>query len=89
MKITILEKKKSKLFFEVEADHTLCNVLKKELWNDKKVTVSGYTKEHIQVGYPKFMLEVSSGDPQKVLLEAVKRLKKNNVAFLKAFKVAK
>jgi DNA-directed RNA polymerase subunit L len=89
MKITIIEKKKNKLFFEVDADHTICNMLKKELWNDKKVTVSGYAKDHVQVGNPKFMIEVSEGDPKKALSDGLKRLKKNNATFLKAFNSAK
>jgi DNA-directed RNA polymerase subunit L len=89
MNITILEKKKNTLFFTVGADHTLCNMLKKELWNDKSVTVSGYAKEHMQVGDPKFILEVSSGEPKKALMDAIKRLKKNNATFLKAFNSAK
>ncbi len=90
MEITVLEKKKNKLFFEMDADHAFCNALKKELWNDKQVTVSGYSKDHIQIGKPRFVIEVESGaDPQKALLDAIKRLKKESAAFLKAFAVAK
>ena len=88
MKLTVLEKKKNSIFFEIEADHTLCNALKKELWNDKSVTVSGYTTEQIDVGNPRFLVE-SADDPQKAVLDAIKRLKKKNVDFLKAFKAAK
>jgi DNA-directed RNA polymerase subunit L len=88
MKLTVLEKKKNSLFFEIEADHTFCNALKKELWNDKSVTVSGYTNEQVDVGNPSFLVE-SSEDPQKAVLDAIKRLKKKNTDFLKAFKAAK
>lgn len=89
MKITILEQKKNKLHFEVEADHTFCNVLKKELWNDKDLHVSGYYTEHIQVGHPRFIVETSDKDPMDSLRDAVKRLKKTNANFLDAFSDAK
>ena len=89
MKITILEQKKNKLHFEVEADHTFCNVLKKELWNDKDLHISGYYTEHIQVGHPRFIVETSDKDPMDALRDAVKRLKKINASFLDSFSDAK
>ena len=89
MKITILEQKKNKLHFEVDADHTFCNALKKELWNDKDVHVSGYYTEHIQVGKPRFLVETSEKDPLDAVHDAVKRLKKINANFLNAFDEAK
>lgn len=90
MQLTVLEKKKNSLLFEVVADHTFCHALKKELWNDKTVSVSGYTRDHIQVGNPRFLVETTGdSDPKKAVLEAVKRLKKENATFLKEFKEAK
>ena len=89
MKITILEQKKNKLHFEVESDHTFCNVLKKELWNDKDLHISGYYTEHIQVGHPRFIVETSDKDPMDSLRDAVKRLKKINASFLDSFSDAK
>ncbi len=89
MKIKILEQKKNKLQFEVEADHTFCNILKKELWNDKDVHISGYYTEHIQVGNPRFVVETTDKEPLVALRDAVKRIKKHNSAFLAAFSEAK
>lgn len=89
MKLTILEQKKNKLHIEVESDHTLCNVLKKELWNDKSVHISGYYTEHIQVGSPRFMIETTDKDPLDALKDAIKRLKKTNANFSDAFADAK
>ncbi len=89
MKITILEQKKNKLHIEVDADHTLCNILKKELWNDKDVHVSGYYTEHIQVGNPRFIIETSDKNPKDALRDAIKRLKKTNAVFLDSFADAK
>ena len=89
MKLTILDQKKNKLHIEVEADHTLCNVIKKELWNDKSVHVSGYYTEHIQVGSPRFMIETADKDPLDALRDAIKRLKKTNAACADSFSQAK
>ena len=89
MKLTILEQKKNKLHIEVEADHTLCNVIKKELWNDKSVHVSGYYTEHIQVGSPRFMIETTDKDPLDALRDAIKRLKKTNASTADSFSEAK
>lgn len=89
VKITVLEKKKNKLYAEIDADHTFCNVLKKELWNDKDINVSGYYTEHIQIGKPRFMIETNEKEPIDALRDAVKRLKKTNTAFVNAFADAK
>lgn len=89
MTITVLEQKKNKLSFEINADNTFCNIFKKELWNDKDVHVSGYYIEHIQTGKPRFVVETTDKDPLDALRDGVKRLKKMNANFLDAFSEAK
>jgi DNA-directed RNA polymerase subunit L len=89
MKVKVLEQKKNKLHVEIEAEPTLCNLLKKELWNDKDTHVSGFYTEHIQVGTPRFIIETSEKDPMAVLRDAIKRIKKTNANFLDAFNDAK
>ncbi|MBR9701225.1 DNA-directed RNA polymerase subunit L, partial [Candidatus Woesearchaeota archaeon] len=43
MELIILEEKKHRITFELRgADHTFCNALKQELWNDSEITVSAY-----------------------------------------------
>ena len=87
MEINVLEKKKNKLVFEIKGEsHGFCNALKDSLWNDKDVHVVGYNIEHPQVGIPKFILETKGKEPSAVLAKGIKRLKKENDAFLKAFK---
>jgi DNA-directed RNA polymerase subunit L len=79
MEIVTIENEKNRLKFQIKGEgHTFCNVLKKELWNDKSVEITGYNIEHGMTTDPVFTLEVSKGDPKKVLLEAVSRLKKIN-----------
>ncbi len=51
-------------------------MLKKELWHDKHVDISGYAVQHSLVSEPVFTIQTKSGDPKKVVLDAVERLKK-------------
>lgn len=85
MEITILESKKHRLVFELRgADHTFCNALKQELWNDETVKIAAYNIDHPLVGVPKFVVE-SSADAKEALLGASSRLQKRNKDFLAAF----
>lgn len=83
--IRILEEKKNRIVVEMPgADHTLCNSLKAELWNDDHVKVSGYHVKHPLVGNPTMVIETDSEEsPRKALTEAAKRLKKLNEGFKK------
>jgi len=79
MEIKVLEDTKKKLIFELKgADHTFCNILKEELWNDKNMDAAGYSIDHPLVGIPRFVVEVTSGTPKDALNDAVTRLKKVN-----------
>ncbi len=85
MEMTVLERKKHRIVFELRGtDHTFCNALKSELWNDDNVTVSAYAIDHPLVGVPKFIVE-SKADVADALKEASKRLQKRNKDFLGAF----
>ena len=86
MEIVIKEQSKKKLIFEIKGEsHTLCNALKEELRNDPKVTVAAYFVSHPDIDEPTFTLETDGIEPKKALMNAVKRLKKQNETFLKAF----
>ncbi|MBR9702679.1 DNA-directed RNA polymerase subunit L, partial [Candidatus Woesearchaeota archaeon] len=66
MEINVLEKKKNRLVFEIKgADHTLCNALKDELWNDKDVSAAAYSIDHPMKAVPKFIIETKKNDPVK------------------------
>jgi DNA-directed RNA polymerase subunit L len=85
MELKVLEAKKHRIVFELAGtDHTFCNALKQELWNDENVTVSAYMIEHPLIGIPKFVVE-SKGDVKDALKDATKRLQKRNKDFLAAF----
>lgn len=87
MEIKILDDKKNKLIVEIKgADHTLCNALKTELWNDKHVKVATYSIRHPQISVPQMIVE-TDGDvsPKNALINAVERLHKINSKFKKEF----
>lgn len=80
MELTVVESTKSRMVFELPgADHTFCNALKEELWEDKDVSVATYIVKHPLIPVPKFILEAK--DPKKALAAACTRLEKNYKAF--------
>ena len=65
MEIVILEQTKNRLRIEVIGeDHTLCNALRKELWEDKDVEVAGYNMKHPLISEPEIIVETKSGNPK-------------------------
>jgi DNA-directed RNA polymerase subunit L len=90
MEFKVIEKTKKRLVFDlIGADHTFSGALKKELWNDKSIKVSEYNVDHPLIGIPRFIVETDEKDPEKVLLDAVKRLEKKNESFLEDIKKIK
>ena len=87
MEIKILDDKKNKLMVEIKGvDHTLCNAIKREMWNDNQVKVATYSINHPQIGVPKMIVETDGKvSPRNALLSAVQRLQKNNAKFKKNF----
>ncbi|MBS3107505.1 DNA-directed RNA polymerase subunit L [Candidatus Woesearchaeota archaeon] len=87
MEIKVIEKTNNRLKIEIVGeDHTLANALRQELWSDKSVSVAGYRIGHSLVDSPKITVEVSKGDPVKVLEGAIKSLIKKNEEFLEKVK---
>ena len=87
MEIKILDDKKNKLVIEVKgADHTLCNAIKTELWNDKHVKIATYSIKHPQISMPQIIVETDGElSPRNALINAAERLQKNNAKFKKEF----
>jgi DNA-directed RNA polymerase subunit L len=87
MELTVLESKKNRIVFELRGvDHTFCNALKQELWNDETIKVAAYNISHPLVGVPKFIVEGS--DAKESLSSASQRLQKRNKEFISAFQKA-
>ena len=87
MEIRILDDKKNKLLIEVKGvDHTLCNILQTELWNDKHVKTATYSIRHPQISVPQIVVETGGEEsPKNALINAVQRLQKTNSKFKKEF----
>lgn len=87
MEIKILDEKKNKIIIELKGtDHTLCNVLKTELYNDKHVKIATYNVRHPQISMPKMIVETDGEEsPKNALINAAERLQKNNAKFKKEF----
>lgn len=90
MEIKILDDKKNKLIVEAKGiDHTLCNILKSELYNDKHVKIATYSIRHPQISAPQLIVETDGGiSPKNALINAIQRLHKSNEKFKKEFAAA-
>ncbi|MEK6964356.1 MAG: DNA-directed RNA polymerase subunit L [Nanoarchaeota archaeon] len=90
MELNILEHTKKRLVFELKgADHTFCNLLKNELWQDKDVKISTYAINHPLIGNPKLIIETKENETEKALTKALDRLEEKNKEFLTSFKRAR
>ena len=87
MEIDVLEHTKKRLVFKLNGgDHTLCNVLKDELWNDKDVEAASYNLDHPLIGTPKFIIQTNGNqEPAKALTNAANRVKRKDKTFSDAF----
>jgi len=85
MELNILEESKTKLIVEIKGeDATLCNILRKELWNDDSVKAAAFAIAHPSATAPQLIVETSGKAPRDVILEAVSRVRKNLSEFDKA-----
>ena len=87
MQVRILDDKKNRIIIEVKgADHTLCNAIKSELYNDKHIKIATYSIRHPQIGIPQMIVETDGDEsPRNALINAVQRLHKTNEKFKKDF----
>jgi len=87
MEIKILDDKKNRLMIEIKgADHTLCNMMKVEILNDKHVKIATYNIRHPQISVPQMLTETDGEvSPKNALINAVQRLHKSNEKFKKEF----
>ncbi len=86
MEIKVLKQEKNKLEFEVIGeDHTLCNAVRKELWDFDETDISAYRIEHSLISEPIMLVETSKGDPVNAVLKANESLKKKIKEFKEEF----
>ncbi len=85
MELQLIEKTKNSVVFKIKGeDHTFCNILTKELWNDKDTELAGYRIEHSLTEDPIVTLHTKK-DPIKALQDAAERIKKQHKEFKDKF----
>lgn len=88
MKVKVLEESKKRMLIKIEGqDHTFCNALKDELYNDKHVDAASYMIEHPLKKIPKLVVETDGSEtPRQAFVAAAQRLIKTSNRFLKEVK---
>jgi len=86
MKIEFIEKEKDRLKFKMyNSRHTVSEMLKNELLEDKEVTMASYILKHPEDKDCEFFVCVKSGkDAKAALLKAISKLKTEVNSFSKA-----
>jgi len=75
MEIEVLKDEKNKFEFKLKAEqHTLLNLLSKELFNDKGIEFAGYRIEHPLID--EAIVSVSGKNPKKAIKDAIERIQK-------------
>ncbi|MBW6451523.1 MAG: DNA-directed RNA polymerase subunit L [DPANN group archaeon] len=69
-----------------ETKHTLPNMLRVALWEDPTVTLAAYEKKHPLMGNPTLIIKAK--DPNKALLNAIKKTETDLKDFEDLFKKA-
>ena len=90
MEIKILKKTSNELKIEIEGEgHTFCNVLQKALLEDDTIEMAGYNIEHPLTSNPTVYVRTKGKrKPKAVLIDAAKKMEKQNKEFKKSFERA-
>ena len=76
MEVKILKEDKELIEVEIAGEgHTLCNVLRAELWNFDDTSFASYNLKHPLIGTPVLVLKIKKGKPRKLLLDSVDSIK--------------
>ncbi len=76
MEVHIVSEDKELLEVEIkDENHTLCNLIRDELWNSEDTSFASYNLRHPSISNPIIALKTKKGKPRKVMLDAVESLK--------------
>ncbi|MBI2148694.1 DNA-directed RNA polymerase subunit L [Candidatus Woesearchaeota archaeon] len=82
MEIEILKEEKDFLELKIVGEtHTLCNIIRNELWEVEDTSFASYNLKHPLISSPILAVKVKKGKPRKVLLDAVQSLKTKTKQF--------
>lgn len=67
-------------------DHTLCNLVRKAMYEDENVEAAAYRIEHPLLSSPEFYVRVKRGSPEEALVKTLRRLQERLKELEKKFK---
>lgn len=86
MELTILNKTENEINIKVAGEtHTLLNMLKTALLNNKHVEIATYDIEHPTISDPVLFVRTDGADPVEVIKKATKEIVKECDEFTKLF----
>jgi DNA-directed RNA polymerase subunit L len=90
VEIKVLKKTSNELKIEIEGEgHTFCNVLQQALLEDDTIELAGYNIEHPLIANPTVYVRTKgTRKPKAVLIDAAKKIQKQNKALKKSFERA-
>jgi DNA-directed RNA polymerase subunit L len=75
MELNFIDDKKNRVVVEVKGeDHTFCNLLKEELWNDNSTKAAAYRIDHPLVRVPNLLVETTGDAARTVMKRACTRV---------------
>lgn len=84
MEVKINSERKDVIDFELVGEtHAFSKLLMHQLLQDKDVEVANYAIKHPLLSSPDFHVKVKKGEPRKVVLDALKALKKQTASLMK------
>jgi DNA-directed RNA polymerase subunit L len=87
MELTILKKTENEINIKVRGEtHTMLNVLKTALLNNKHVEIATYDIKHPTISDPVLFVRTDGADPVDVIKKASREIAKECDEFIKLFK---
>jgi len=87
MELTILNKTENEINIKITGEtHTLLNLLKTALLNNKHVEIASYDIKHPTISEPVLFVRTDGADPVDVIKKATKEIIKECDEFIKLFK---
>ncbi len=87
MELTIINKTENEINLRVAGEtHTLLNMLKTALLNNKHVEIATYDIKHPTISEPVLFVRTDGADPIDVITKASKEITKECDEFIKLFK---
>jgi DNA-directed RNA polymerase subunit L len=87
MELTILNKTENEINIKVKGEtHTLLNMLKTALLNNKHVEIATYDIKHPTISDPVLFVRTDGADPVDVIKKASREIAKECDEFIKLFK---